>query len=172
MTENTTSTKPTNKAELLQMVQASYDSFEALLATLNEEQLTTPGVNGDWSTKDEQVHITAWQRRVITRLQAFAKGEEPQLEPVTNEEEMDAFTARAYEANRNESWDTVHADARATFAQLMAVIQGMSEDDLFRPDRFPQMQGQPVWENIAANTFDHYPEHIEQITGWVTAQAR
>jgi hypothetical protein len=172
MTENTTQTKPTNKAELLQLVQASFASFEALLATLTEEQLTTPGVNDDWSAKDAQVHITAWQKRVIIRLLAFAKGKEPQLESVTNEEEMHAFTARIYEANRDEPWATVHADARAIFARLLTAIQAMSEDDLFRGDRFAWTQGDPLWENIAGNTFEHYPEHTEQITAWVAMQAK
>jgi len=40
-----------NKAELLTHIQAEYDCFEALLASLSEEHMTTPGVNGTWSVK-------------------------------------------------------------------------------------------------------------------------
>ncbi|HEY4384036.1 MAG TPA: DinB family protein, partial [Ktedonobacteraceae bacterium] len=61
--------QPANKAELLTHIQAEYDRFEALLASLSEEQMTIPGVNGTWSVKDNLAHLTTWQDYQTTRLQ-------------------------------------------------------------------------------------------------------
>lgn len=42
--------RPADKAELLATIRDGYEQFEALLASLQEEQMTIPGVNGSWST--------------------------------------------------------------------------------------------------------------------------
>ena len=44
-------TRPTDKAELLAMIQTGYEQFDALLATLRGEQMTIPGVNGSGSNR-------------------------------------------------------------------------------------------------------------------------
>ena len=62
-------TEQLDKAELLANMQAGYNSFEALLAGLNENQMTTPGVNGAWSVKDNLAHLSAWHLRQLALLQ-------------------------------------------------------------------------------------------------------
>jgi hypothetical protein len=43
----------------------------------------------------------------------------------------------------------------------------MPEDDLMNPDRFAWSQGEPLWEAIAGDTYEHYHEHIAQIQAWL-----
>jgi hypothetical protein len=69
--------QPANTAELLTHIQAEYDRFEALLASLSEEQMTIPGVHGTWSVKDTLAHLTVWQDYQTTRLQGVLNGVEP-----------------------------------------------------------------------------------------------
>ena len=59
------------KAVLLDNIQAEYNRLESLLAPLSEEQLTTPGVNGPWSIKDNIAHLTAWQDYLLHQLQVL-----------------------------------------------------------------------------------------------------
>ena len=65
------------KAALGEKVQSVYEQLNTLLATLSEEQKTTPGVNGSWSVKDNLAHITAWQYLLPARIQSWITGQEP-----------------------------------------------------------------------------------------------
>jgi hypothetical protein len=65
------------KATLLDKVQSAYEHLNTLLATLSEEQKSTPGVNGSWSVKDNLAHITAWQDLLPARIQSWITGHAP-----------------------------------------------------------------------------------------------
>src|SRR4051812_32121606 len=85
--------QPTSKAELLAHIQTSYEEFEALIAGLSEEQMTTPSVNGTWSAKDNLSHLTAWQDYQSSRQEGILSGNEtPDPVPgATNEDEQNEF---------------------------------------------------------------------------------
>jgi hypothetical protein len=46
-----------NKTGLLDAMRTGYTALEKTLAPLDEAQMTTPGVNGTWSIKDNIAHI-------------------------------------------------------------------------------------------------------------------
>jgi len=69
--------RPADKAALLANIQAGYDQLEALLASLSEEQMTNPGVNGSWSVKDNLAHLTAWQNYQAARQEGILDGAAP-----------------------------------------------------------------------------------------------
>ena len=56
-------TEQMNKTKLLNEMHNGYTAFENLLAPLSETQMTTAGVNGEWSIKDILAHLAAWQKR-------------------------------------------------------------------------------------------------------------
>lgn len=162
--------EPTNKAELQERMQSGYAAFEALLAPLSEQQLCTPGVNGEWAIKDILVHLTVWQTRVSVRMEAWARHEEAQLEPVNNDEMMNAFNDATFAANRTRPLDTVRAEFRAAAARLQANVAQADERDLFEAGRLPWLDGGILWQNIAGNTFDHYDEHVPAIEAWLARE--
>jgi hypothetical protein len=164
---------PTTKAELLDTMQRGYTAFEALLVPLSAEQLTTPGVNDEWSIKDNLAHIATWQGRMAERLEAIARGEdEAKLEPtITTEEEMHQFNAATFTANRSRPLDEVRANFRASYQRMLAATGVLSESVLFEPGRFAWMKGDPLWKNIGGNSFWHYDEHTAIIEQWLARQA-
>jgi len=161
---------PANKAELLAQMQSGYGAFETLLAPLNAEQLSTPGVNGAWAVKDILVHLAAWQTRVSIRLEAIARHEEPQLDPVNTDEKMDAFNHETFAANRTRLPDEILADFRATVKRLYSNVEKADESDLFEPGRFAWLEGGMLWQSVAGNTFEHYEEHAPMIESWLASQ--
>lgn len=164
-------TDPTTKNELLTAMQSGYDNFEALLAPLSVTQLTTPGVNGEWSIKDILAHIATWQKRMAMRLEAIARNEDGHLEPeIKNEEQMHAFNAATFDRYRSDSLDEVLSDFRAATRRLRAAVEAVDEDSLFATDRFAWMGGEPLWKNIGGNSFWHYEEHAPMITEWLAGQ--
>ncbi len=155
---------PTTKAELLREMRTGYAAFEAVLAPLSDAQLTASGMDGDWSIKDILVHIGIWQARAARSLEFAGRDEEPRHDfPVDNEEEMHAFNNATVAAGRARSLAQVLADYRASYGQLQVAVEALNEDALFDAGRFSWMEGDPLWKNVAGNTFWHYPEHIATI---------
>ena len=52
------------KAEFLDRLRSGRAEWDALIAQIDEAQMTEPGVVGDWSVKDIIAHVT-WSERVI-----------------------------------------------------------------------------------------------------------
>jgi hypothetical protein len=76
-----------------------------------------------------------------------------------NDETIDAFNARVYSQHKDQPLSEALADFRASYRELLASVQGLSDADLTKP----LIDGTHVWEIIAGNTYDHYPEHLEAI---------
>jgi hypothetical protein len=156
------------KAELLATMQHGYTTFEAFLAPLNAELMTTPNVSGDWSIKDILVHLATWQRRAAQILEAAQHNEKPRLNPpVKTDEEMNQFNDATFAANRARSLPDVQQDFRAAYQELVVSVEALSEEDLFEPGRFAWMQGNALWENVEGNSFGHYDEHVAVIKAWL-----
>jgi hypothetical protein len=51
-----------NRTTLLDTIQKEHARFEAIVAPLNEEQLCSPTLEGQWSVKDIMAHIAVWER--------------------------------------------------------------------------------------------------------------
>jgi hypothetical protein len=161
---------PSNKAELLEKMRTGYAAFEALLAPLSAEQLSTPGVNGDWATRDILVHLSAWQNRVSLRLEGIARHEEAALEPIDSDEKMNAFNDATFEANRSRAPEEVLEEFRAAVKRLEANVVATDESDLFTAGRFPWLNGGSLWEGVAGNSYGHYEEHAPMIEQWLASQ--
>lgn len=156
--------EPIAKAALLDTIQTGYSQFETLLAPISEEQMTTPTVNGTWSIKDNIAHLTAWQGYLLNQLQGVILGQEPpQFMPGLSTE--DEINERVYQEHKDRPLAEVLATFRASYQQVLATIQAMSEETLNTP--FPwSTKGNPVWPLIAGNTYGHYQEHGNIIRRW------
>ncbi|GCE19736.1 ClbS/DfsB family four-helix bundle protein [Dictyobacter kobayashii] len=155
------------KTELLRRMQDGYEQFTALLATLSEEQLTTPHVNGKWSIKDNIAHLSAWQKRVIAVLAAIHNKETtlPNPTPGLSEDEINELY---YQANKERSLSDIQNEFATVYQQIKGAVELLSEEELNMP--LPQWKDQPVWPNIAGNTFEHYQEHTQIIQNWLASQ--
>ncbi|HZU66051.1 MAG TPA: ClbS/DfsB family four-helix bundle protein [Ktedonobacteraceae bacterium] len=157
-----------NKARLLDEINSNYATLETALASLKQEQMTTPVVTGDWSIKDILAHLAAWHRYLLIHLQAAMRNEEPADKGFTGGGDTDTMNARFYEQNKIRSLDDVQADFRATYRQVVEAVQALSDEDLFDPQRFAWMKGNALWELVAGNTYEHYQEHLQSIQEWLS----
>lgn len=158
-----------DKATLLDKIRTRQAEFEALLATLNASQLTTPGVNGDWSIKDILAHLVSWQKRTLAYLDAAARQGKPDIEGISSDAEMDNLNARFYAGNKSRPLADVMTDFKNTYAQVVAAVEALSADDLIEPNRFAWLNDDPLWEQVAGNTYEHIDEHIGSIQAWLAA---
>ena len=156
-----------DKASILDELRSKYVALEAILAPLDEAQMTTPGVIGDWSIKDILAHITAWQHRLLTWLYAARHNEEPTISGPDSEEEMDRLNEQFYKENKSRPLADVLGDFRSSYLQIVEAVQAMPEEDLIDPRRFAWLDGDPLRQLVAGDTYDHYEEHRQQIEEWL-----
>ena len=161
------------KSELLDWLQEEYQQWEALLDETGPAHMEQPGVNGDWSMKDIVAHLTGWQPRLITRLQAAQLGEsEPPPPWPAHLQTDDEINARIYESNRGRSVSEVLDESHQIFQQLLAVIEGLPEDVRIEKVQQGERVYHLVWLNgqrfPAGEFFDHFhDDHEPDIRAWL-----
>jgi hypothetical protein len=162
-------TKPADKAELLAMIQTAYDQFEALLASLSEEQMTVPGVNGTWSVKDNLAHLTAWQNYQAARQEETLNGGPEPPKPAPGAESEDEINAYVYQQHKDQPLAEVLTDFRAAYQRILAATLALSWEALNEP--FPWYDNDvPVGAYTLGNTAGHYEEHGKIIQSWLESQ--
>jgi hypothetical protein len=163
---------PRTKVDLLLEMRKAHNEMLAYLETLAPEQRTAPVLDDGWSVKDSLAHIAAWERMTVGWLQESLRGlavkrYTPEfVEPETTGEGnpvMDALNQHLFEQNRERSWDEVLTDFEAAHRNLYALVERMTDNDIFNPARFAWRRGSPALDLLAGNSFDHYREH----TGWM-----
>src|SRR5437762_3137691 len=66
-----------DKATLLAEINDKHADMGALLASLDERQMTQQGVYGELSVKDVLAHIVAWERMMLGWLASSQQGVKP-----------------------------------------------------------------------------------------------
>jgi hypothetical protein len=154
--------------EVRARVQEKHQELVDLIAAIPPADLEQPGPDGGWTIKDHLVHIGAWEhwlRALFERqnlLDAMGAGGAGR--------NVDEINAVVYEKHRDEPVKSSLAYFGDSHQQLMSVLDRQTTEDFEQPYNvfFPPAQGeaasQPVLEAVAANTYDHYAEHIAWIT--------
>lgn len=156
------------KTHMLAALREELDHWERVLATLSEEQIHAVPAPGEFSLKDELVHLWAWQQRSIARLQAGQTNTEPQmptwLPGVSPEldENTDAVNGWIYATYKDRPWSDVYAMWRSGFLQLMAITETLPEPALLDSSRFAWLNGYSL-ADVLLGTYDHHQEHLDDL---------
>jgi putative acetyltransferase len=163
---------PILKADLLEKIHAARKNFKTIMDGLTDVQLTTPGVEENWSIKDILAHLTAWERLTLERLIAGLEKKKLKFRPIQTDEDVEWMNARVYAINKDRPLADVLDDFRTGHAMLIDKI--MSLDKLAIQDTTPvEWAGdRPVWSLIADNTYFHYAEHQEAIEKWLALKEK
>jgi hypothetical protein len=157
--------RPANKAELLANIRAGYDQLVALLATLTEEQMTTPGVNGPWAIKDNLAHLAAWQSYQAARQEGILSGTEPP-DPTPGLETEDEINEFYYQQNKDRPVAEILDEFRDSYQRVLAATEALSWEALNKP--FPWADNDvPVGAYTMGDTYGHYEAHREIIQRWL-----
>lgn len=163
------------KAAVIDSFRAEQVALQQVLAPLSEQQMTTAGVAGEWSIKDVLVHISAWKRVFLARLQAGANHSEPLYswtpggptftELDESDENIDNVNDEFYRRNKDRSLQDVLAESRAVPEQIVNAIQQLSYDDLFA-----WTEGKPLDEYLGPP--EHVEEHLVGIQAWLSRSSK
>ena len=153
---------------ILAALREQFDRWEALLADISDEQITTSHVASGWSIKDEIAYLQAWQQRSVARMEGAVEERAPEFpiwlaevdpESYDNTEQINDWIYQTY---RDQPWSEVHRAWGAGFGRLLQVGAQIAEKDLLDSERYAWMNGQALAFVLLA-TYDHHQEHLEEL---------
>ncbi len=158
-----------DKKQILATLKKEFNLWEELLASMSEEQITTPQLPSNLSIKDVVAHLWAWQQLSIARMEAALHNREPAfsrwpagLNP-DSEDDLDQINAWIYETHREQPWASVHRDWREGFLRFLELGEAIPEKDLLDAGRYPWMEGQPLSLILLNSYGHHHEEHLEPL---------
>jgi hypothetical protein len=154
----------TAKAALLADINDSYTKFKAQLAPLSEEQLTTPGVNGTWSIKDNIAHLSAWLKVLLARLLAARDNTHYEEDAIAGLD-VDTGNEQLYQQNKTRSLSDVLTEFDTMHQQVVQTLESMTDEQINQPQDW--LGGRPVLDYIPGDTVEHYEEHGQIIQAWL-----
>lgn len=149
--------KPTTKTDLLADSQKEYEALESLLAPLTADQMTQPGVLGEWAVKDVLAHLYEWQQMFFGWYEAGLRGETVKTPGRGyNWGQLPALNQEIFEMYRAEPLEAVLANFRDAHKRTMALTEQVDEEALFKPGCYAWLGKNTLAAYINANTGSHY----------------
>jgi hypothetical protein len=152
-----------NRNELTSQIARDRAALDAVVDSLDDERLTTPGHEG-WSVKDHLSHIAAWERMIVAHLRNCTDHEVVGMdEAAYARASLQELNDRLYELHRDEPAGVLRAEYRAAHLAIVACIRQLPEErfaEVYWPD---DPSRKTVLDKIAGDTYLHYREHLEWI---------
>jgi hypothetical protein len=159
-----------DKQHLLATLRAEFERWQALLAGLNEEQITTRALPAGLSIKDQIGHLHAWQQISIARLEAVVDEEEPTM-PVwlgdlapDAHENLERINTWIHVHYRDQAWPDVYGVWRWGFQRFLTLAAAIPEADLFDANRYTWLGGYAP-ADVLQGSYEHHVEHYEPLPG-------
>ena len=160
------------KNHILTALREQFNSWEELVASLSEEQVTASHFDFDWSIKDVIAHLWAWQQVSIARMEGRLHNREPEFPrwivdiDEDWEESADRVNALTYESNHEKPWSEVYKNWREGFLRLLELGNAISERYLLDGSTYSWLKGYSLAFILVAS-YDHHQEHFEKLVDWV-----
>ena len=157
------------KTKLVETLRSKRAEWDALLAQVPPNEMTEPGVAGEWSVKDIIAHLTYYERWIADRLHERLRGET--YVPTELDMMGEARNDMLYLQIRDRLIADVLADSRHVFARLLSGLEAHSEEFLIEPQQF---EGAPVpvtiWKLLRGDVYEHYSQHAPSIRNWLATR--
>lgn len=145
------------KKELLDSIHASREKLENKYATLTPGQMIWPGSMDDWSVKDILAHLVDWEQRCINWYKAGLRGEVPETPaPGMTWRDLAKINQIGYENHKDESLEEVMEHFKASYQEILDLIDGMAEQEIFEQGFYEWTGNSNLLSFLNANTASHY----------------
>ena len=115
-----------------------------------------------WTAKDVLAHCIHWVGQIA--LGMGARMEQPGwVAGVEGRPSDDDWNARVVEYYHQASLEQVINDFDRAADALLQETRARSEEQINATDAIPWGGNRPLWQQIGAETFDHWPEHTASI---------
>jgi tetratricopeptide (TPR) repeat protein len=138
------------KTRLIQLLDVSRSFQQQLLADLEPAERNASGTWEKWSVKDELAHVFAWQLNSLARLAALIHAE-----TAPDFSETEKINRAIYDTNHDRTLAEIAAEGDRAYADFVALIQSLSEEDLAQPARFSDREQRAVAEQMMGTGYEH-----------------
>lgn len=154
------------KDELLQKIRATHQELLDVFEGVPAERRDEPGLAGGWSVKDSLVHITFWQGQMVMTLFQLRAGTSLSAVHFTNRS-VDEINADWLLKGKTRAWENAWNDYLGLGKQMERRISEFDDAELNNSRLHPKLEGKPLWEWIADDTYHHEDEHRVAILAWL-----
>lgn len=157
-----------SKQTLLERIQHYRSVLDETIRGLDENQLSQPGPEL-WSIKDHLAHLAVWEQGMLALLKGqprfAAMGVEQAFKDGRSETEINDLIFRH---NQDLPVQQVLEKYGQVHAEMMALLEQLSEPDLHRPYATfvpggDEQREDPVILWVIGNTYAHFDEHTAYI---------
>jgi hypothetical protein len=146
------------KDELLSALKEERAHLRAMLAKLDDAQMVTPGVQGNWSVKDILTHISVWDRRGTRWVKTATEGQMPEIPgPGLNRQDFDRLNHQTYLENRGRPLAEVMEEFNESYGELCEQVEALSEG----------VAGRPIMGELISWRYKHSRRHRGHIREWL-----
>ncbi len=136
------------------------------------DELLLPGVIGDWSLRDLLCHIIDWERRFLSWYETGRQWKMPAVPPADMSwEELDPAGYDVPTAQHGRPSETVVAEFRDSFREVLSLVAAVPEDELFTPGHYGWTGKAALADYVALVTYRHYEWAKEHIRRWRKSHA-
>jgi len=159
------------RAAYVERIEAVRARWRLLVAEVGEDRMELPGAMGEWTFKDLALHLTAWRRRTIARLEAAARDEPPppppwQVDLGESDIEDDPINDWIHERTKDRPLREVLAEADDAYDAFIAAVKALPAKDLTDPHRFAWLQGDAF---VDYQPSGHLDEHEPGLRRWLAS---
>ncbi len=161
-----------DKARLLAMMQVEYAFVQRTLGLLSADEMLIPNVIGWWSVKDTLAHLTAWMEYLLGWFDQARRGQIPDI-PAKGMtwDDIDRLNDARSAQDADLLLKQVMVNFSARYAQVCALIDGLSEYELFESD-WNGVFYQPPWPLIPGNMDEHFHLHFTEVRQWLVSRGK
>lgn len=154
--------KQLSKSAILAQIEQEHNLLVQTLHALSQSQIVEPVILATpapgQSCKDILAHLTAWEQRMLSIIQAIITGAPQPQYPSTP-----IFNEYVFHANKDRSLEEVQADFERSYDESLALVQRLTEVELATGE---------VWKLVGYNTYNHYKWARTMIRRWQRAQRK
>jgi uncharacterized damage-inducible protein DinB len=153
-----------DKATFISALKEARAEWEALLAQIDEARMNQPGATGKWSVKDVIAHIAWGELEMVPLLREHSLAKSSELWNLSEDERNE----EVYQQYRDRPLHDIIDEERKAYADMLAAIAGLSDEDLNDPRRFKGMpQDWTPWRIVDGNSSKHYRDHAASLRAWL-----
>ena len=156
------------KNDLLASIRRDRAAFDDVIVRVGEGRMEEPALDEGWSVKDVLAHISSWEKIGMATVRNNQPVEAPPPGQSTTNT-TDLVNQKIYENNRDRPLADIRADAARSHAELLTMVEGMS-DDALSSILGGATEGQTAGQIISENSDAHNREHTEQIGRWLDGE--
>jgi hypothetical protein len=149
--------------KIIQTIQEQRAELLAALDGVPEVTLTKVPYVDWWTIKDLIGHITMWQGVAFQFISEYKLNGVPKQLGIKDDDDLNRYNKRGVAMRRDWSFQAVREEYETTHHDLVAAVESLNDADLVKPLPSPWGEGATMERLIAVNSYQHVPEHIEQI---------